>query len=945
MLRKLIFFSFKKLPRYYGNIAFIKISSKSFSSSENQCCNDPTHKHNQNHKVNFEEISLLTNENFNESEFVSVFHNLVRKPWSPRNEEDLNKVFTLIIDNLKKIMKPESMILILDKSSRLRADTNENQVKLLNRAEGVFLQNYVCKSDKGQKLKAAFLVCTLNRYNFKHSFYEKMIGKVINEFDQIDCEYILTFLEGLTYNKMIINKEVFKNFLTKALKKFGELSIREIKHYNKILQLLIYRFKLRPDSDERIFYNPIFINYSNNILNYLQKEKHPQNLIFSIIESIHNIEHYVELSQEINIKYLYNKLAKQVDEFFDKIELTSLKFSLPALLNYMGNFFNSRYINYVPKKLLNFIENNILNFKFDNLKNLAIYLNFIRAKVNNFSIPVQINEKIAELIPSEKNIIILHKILEIYSYNESTKSDLQIKIIKSIEEKSMSLCKRLNYPSNHFLTLFFHLSNLNQGSQDNWFFFYEYFTNKEKMTNLNENQLFNILIPTLSIKSKNEFKINSNIALNMTPVTNYFKNMYEKTNLIKANEKIWCVLEDVLISKIYQIYPFKIPSILMNLVYANISFLKFTKIFKNLTETILNNLHIYTEKQVAIIFYAYARVAGDIDFSDFFNKLTIHLENKILNKPENFGDFEVSNIFWALASTRTYIDSFIKLLDQRLYSRLDEMAINTMTEYLQCLAYFTMNEKFRVEKLNLAIIKKINYSINPSDLSHLFIWANSLLVLENYDLNVWKKILNYIFANKNSLKEESFQYYFLYLIYLNCNIYPMKEQLGPELKNIKNILLLNKSIIINHFTYVKKRKITESEQNVIDIIRNEEIQLFGNSNDNDKIILNVNSTSFMFLDNLNSLKEEKIAEEFFENYLIIPYAADYRNNKTIIEENGKIHYFYDTSIKEYRMNGLTTLKKRFLENVGMKYIEIPFNLRKDKENIMSLMRNEIIKKK
>lgn len=942
----------------------LQITPRFFSStSENHCCDDPNHHHtSQNPQKPFEKrikvnlVSTFNDENFNE---ILVFPSLLKlsqEPWSKKSEDNLTKLYLLILRNLKKINIPESLIMAIDKSRYLPRNFIKTTDKraILDRAIEIFEKNYFCKQDKGDCLRSIIFVSTLSKYEFTHSFYEKIMEKSLKEIDDIDIIALKTIIEGFTFNKINVKSEIAKKFALAVFAKFGQLSIRELKIYPRIMEILIYRLKNFPDLKEAEVLNPLISKYCNNILTFCFNEKNLKNQVFRMIEFVNYLSQYNEALSTSNqqLLFLNKQITAKIDLYFEKTELKKLFFIYPSVLEFQTSFFNGK-AQYLPPKLLFYFKNNLLEYPFENLKNLTIYLYFIAKHSDNFMVPLEINKKIMSFLELDKNLPIIIKLFDAYSSvkpildKNSENFALQEEILNKMEEKTLMLCKKNNYPMVHFTALFQYLNYLNRGKLENWLFFFNYFSQKIHLEEVDIFSLIVKLIPTAANKAKQEFKLITNVSLNMTPVSSYLKDNSDKTGLVIAIETFWGILEDHLVPLLPRIYPDKYPSVLMHFVYANLSYRKFFKVHENLKDPILKNLDKFTEKQLSGILYSYSRVLVVKDMTEFFMKISENLKVRILKNPQNFMDYELSNICWAYSIARVYDRQLLDLIDGLMIKQIRHSKLQSFTEYIRGLSNFDerSSNQAAIEASNAMIIERIKEKKEKIELPHVFIWAHSFVILNNNQPLIWKTLLGYIVNNKSLMNKDDFQHYYLYLLYLHLLADEnLKKELVFELENVKKILLLEKKAILNYLSKTKKKSISKNEGKVVKIIEQNEKELFPEYNEkNEGNILEIskNGVKFLFLDDFNLLQKEDFSNDFLEKFMIIPFATDLRKGNILIEHNGRIHYFYDVDTKKYLLNGVTSVKKKFLDQLGLKYVELPFYVGEEEKDVVEFLKEKL----
>lgn len=933
---------------------FYKFKQNFFSD----CCDDPNHNHNQNLSFtrNKENSTGFTNlidkfddNNFNENLIFPLLLEIIKQPWNKKNETSLQNSYSLCIRNLGKINKLQSLIAIIDKSRLLPKNFIKLEEKnaILDRALIVSINYYKANLDNGLLLKSIFLVGTLNKFVLSHNFYEKMIEKTLNEITNIDLDYLLTILEGVIYNKLAIKPELVKNFIKELIKKIESFDIRKLKTYSKFLSLVNYRVKNFPEMDEKTLFDPVIIKLCNSILNYMIQAKNIENYILSFVEFMSHLTLYKELTKSTTIVFISNKLAKEIEDFFTKnnFQRGNLPFSL--VIPYMNTFYNSK-TSFLPKKLLDYLQKSFLTYKFNDLKDFTVYLYFLVNHSQNFEIPAEANVIIMEFLNKEKNLMILIKLLNIYERSKpinptDPKYALQEEILGILEEKCMSISKRMNYPNNLLLTMFQHFAYLGKGKKNNWLIFFKHFSEKN---NLEELGMFNLivkLLPTAGNKAKQEFKMTTNIALNMSPVVRTLLDLKNKSDLVKAIEDFWTVLKNHIIENLHKIYPDKYSMILSHFVYANLTFRKNIEIYIHMQELVLKNFNSLSGTQISGIMYSYGRVIGKLKIIEFFLSCSKPLKEKIIANPNDFPDSCISKIYWAYSQGRLYEESVLNLLENKMMSKFKEkIDLEGLSSYLQALALFNLCETNKMQIINDLILKKLNDKSENVPVSHAYLWAYSLIVLENNNKEVWNCILSFILRNRET-SSDLIQNYFLYLIYLHLILNPIAVKNNEnQLKDIKKALILNKTSILDYLSKAKKNKISDNEGKINQFLEKRKYELFGIKNHQEDIMeIFVEGNRILLFDDVKSI--ENYDKDFIENFFILPYLTDFRYGNIIVEHNGEVHYIYNNSKKQYFSNGISELKKRFLKVLGFKYIEVPFQIGNDEYLIINYVRSQMIK--
>ena len=85
-------------------------------------------------------------------------------------------------------------------------------------------------------------------------------------------------------------------------------------------------------------------------------------------------------------------------------------------------------------------------------------------------------------------------------------------LISQLEERIIELSRYNGNPSSSLLLTFQALSSLNKGSEQTWKYLLEFFTYPKMLNRLDFFEITVKLIPALAIKTKNIFKIYTNIS-------------------------------------------------------------------------------------------------------------------------------------------------------------------------------------------------------------------------------------------------------------------------------------------------------------------------------------------------------------------------------------------------------------------------------------------------
>lgn len=439
---------------------------------------------------------------------------------------------------------------------------------------------------------------------------------------------------------------------------------------------------------------------------------------------------------------------------------------------------------------------------------------------------------------------------------------------------------------------------------------------------------------------KQAFKVNTNVPLNLTNVTNYFHRPASlNTEFILLVEAFWETMDSILTDNFEKIQLDKLDMVLIHMTYGNITFRRFIKFFKALCPYILKNLNQLNFSQISAIVYSYARLRI-YECNYFFESLESHLINRISQNFDKNSWYIMISIKWAYSKVGVYSKNLFSILDNYILNLEETITPDSLCEFYNALTLIPNFEK--LENIENFLLKNLQENEKNLLTSHYFVLAYSCLCIQTEKKEIWSIFLKKIiesFEKKYSL----FQIHHTYLIYIHLFLNPvLSENHKKELDKLQEILALEKTKLFEYVNFKKPKTISDEQVTVMKLVEENANELFKNEKKDEKNFIETKGKKFYFYENFKEY-EKDLLNNFPQNELFIPYSLDYRYNDKIFEHNGLIHYYDDLEDKSKKLNGITMLKKRFLESLGMNVIEIPYYIAHDKDLIIKILKNKLKK--
>lgn len=947
----------KKVKFFYliYNQSFKRPSFLLNSAFSSHCCDDPTHNHTVNQTNNQKEnLKIKTNSNsqigeliksekFQEHIFIKEYLNAISSNLQYKNEEDMKLLLVYLENNISNLNTPNSIVAIIDKLKFIKNDIIPEKLfeKCLNRGYKIFIKNYKVKLDDGNLVRALVLVSALMRKEKKNEFFINIMEFVSSNLSFISLKNLLIITESFILNKIFLNEDILKKNLTKNFGKLEQIKLGDLEIYSKLIRTITYVLKNKNlfDKEENEnfvdknllqVFQKILKSMYNSFLNVFYDEKSSLDVL-----SLCEIANFFEiLSSHINdrdLKVIHSKFIEQYNKY---IEIRIAKD--PDYLKEKNiTLFLSKFFEFKPVLFNKFILEGIISIfqkqTFTNLKDFTLYLYFITKNSPKFILSLSNYEQLNKLIINEKNLLVLSKLMEAIISSERIKPNNKIMFeaqevfIKKLEERFFSLCSQYNQSNSITLPLLIFgqgLSILNKGTAENWIYFFKFFSDPHILQNLDYIELFVKLLPTAGNKSRMIFKVpNQSTKPNKS---NWSMNLLKHDELNLEIDKFWDVMEDLLINNLDQIYYDKYTIILMQFTRANLRVKRNIKIFNVMKEKILENVLKFNVKQISEIAYAYARISQRFD--EFFYLIS-EIDNQIKLCSDEMLE-ELINLYWSFAATKIESESTLQILEEKILKKIEKTNSDTLTEFIQA---YSMFNKYDVERLQILSRFCLNgLEQKEINLFNVFQQCYSFLIMQYFDLEFWKKTIEFINLTKESFITNKLFLSYLYLIFIHLKFShnPIAVALDQELAKIEGILRIEKHNLISYFINEKLSFASRSEEKFIGLIKTHINSLVKNDYENENgsyHFVQQNNFKLLFCDKFDILNEERFTKGFLEEFYVIPYLSDFRfKNNCLVEYNGRSHYLFNEKKRKYEIDGITKLKKDFLEKNGFKYLEAPF---------------------
>ena len=919
------------------------------------------------------------------SNFLKMVKNI-----NGQSKDQISKMFQTLEENIENISNLASITALLDKIQIFTSfDEKGLESKILGRSLQIFENSYDF-SDNGDLLRAVVLVVSLRKIKH-HDFYDRIFTIIGNNTDKIGYFNLITMLESYTYNKILLNLTKNERLLDILTRLNSSTTKQELQYISKVTNVYSSLNKMKSLIKETNFvenFDKIYNEITNTIYEILIEVMmmNKQNSFLSKSFNIMNITDIllsldtIQANQEIQLKH-----KKFIDYYNDMINVLLPKDFIVDKINYKLSevmIFVKKY-HVAPAINLNVQISNLISMIFikhynneisQNSQNLIHFLLFL-AKTNQLKLQSNMitntTNKLLQYIKNEKNPLKLPKILEYCSIIHSNGNKDFIKsadeLYKELEPKIFNYLMKLNNISvaTPIIQIFQNLVQMNKGNSEHWIFLFNKFSSKNTLRKLGNMDLIIRLIPAAAIKTRNLYKISSNIS--SYGAMHYHKQIQLDAKFTDKIENFWLSVEDVIIEKLDEIYPEKYPVILFHLVYANITKQKITRVFVKVKDKILKNLHVYDGKKINEIIYSYARVKERADDLFFAISEKLKKEDKLI---ASMTDSEVVNTLWGFANLRVYDKELFDLIINRLFLNFKNLGDESFTELCQAIAilnYPLSHEHLSliVDRFNTQLDNFGNTLLQKKDksrdngnfgntlhqsrdnvntmndheaksvtMSFLLVITHSLIVIENFqNKTLWDKLLNILIINRKLWEVDSSSLYYVYLMYFhlqgeNVEIKYTKELydiLYENYKEIINYLAINKKHHISKFEKICKKIIIDNSNKILSLKIQESPEIYElKMNSNHKIL---HIQNYQKINEIHKILLEK-------GFMVFPYKIDLLADPYAFEINGPWHYHIDSQNKLY-VNGYDNIKKRMIEKIGLKYIEIPFTVNNEKEAVLT----------
>lgn len=924
------------------------------SSFSSNCCDDPNHNHTHIQDLKKKEnlktravsnpqiAELLKSDKFQEKSFIKEYLNAISSNLQYQNEEDMKSLLLYLENNINHLNTPNSIVAIIDKLKFVKNDIVPEKLfeKCLNQGYKIFIKSYKVKSDDGNLVRALVLVSALMKKEKKNEFFVNIMEFVSSNLSFISLKNLLIITESFILNKIFLNEDLLRKNLIKNFGKLEQIKLGDLEIYSKLIRIITYVLKNKNVFDKvenenfvdknliQIF-QKVLKNLYNSFLNVFFDDKSSFDVLI-----LCEIANFLEiLSSHINdrdLKMIHSKFIEQYNKYIEK-RITKDPHYLKEenITLFLSKFFEFKPVIF-NKQILQGIISIFQKQTFTNLKDFTLYFYFIAKNSPNFIVSISNYEQLNKLITTEKNLLVLSKLMEAIISSERVKPnnkvifEAQEGFIKKLEERFFSLCGQIKQSNVITLPLLIFaqgLSILNRGTTENWIYLFKYFSNPHILQNLDYIELFVKLLPTAGNKSRLIFKVpNQPTKPNKS---NWSSNLLKNDELNVEVDKFWDVMEDILINNLERIYYDKYTIILMQFTRANLRVKRNVKIFNAMKDKILENFLKFNIKQISEIAYAYARISQR--FEEFFYLIS-EKDSEIKICSDEMLE-ELINLYWAFAAMKIENESTLQILEEKILKKIDKTNTDTLTEFIQAYSILNKytNERLQVfSKLCLNELEK-----KEINLFNVFQQCYSFLIMQNFDLEFWKRAIEFINLTKESFITNKLFLSYLYLIFIHLKFShnPIAVALDQELNQIEGILRLEKNNLISYLINEKLTFASRSEDKFIELMKKHITNLFKNDYDNENAYHFVEQNNFklLFCDKFDILNEERFTKGFFEEFYVIPYLSDFRfTNNCLVEYNGRNHYLFNETKKRYEIDGITKLKKDFLDKNGFKYLEAPF---------------------
>ena len=824
----------------------------------------------------------------------------------------------------------------------------------LNRTSEVFQHNYVVLHDRGDLLRAVVLVVSLQKLN-DEKFYKNIFSIILKNISSISFPNLLTILESYSFNKWLFKVASFQQVTDLLRGASAKLQLSDIGSFSKYASLLSYLAKAISVTKKNsqgldIVENQLLADVNklyDLTLQFIVNDRNKSLDIFTMTDILLSLESFSSVYPKLKVKEVL--LKKYYDSMIEsylpkKSDFNHVKYNLNYAISFLKRFYIAPPAAINPQfgALINHVFlKNAMEPNFRKLENYMYFLLFL-VKTDSLDIPETYKKQLnmEALILQERNLFFLSKTLEFFSFCEQANKNYfspEKTELAKLEKVIFQIISRLppkTQASPSLLQIFQLMVALNKGSNSDWKTLLSIFGSKESLDRLDHMDLIIKLVPAGAVKTKNIFKLYSNIP--MSSSTHNLDEPQVDPQLKKLLETFWENIEAKLVERVNDIYPDKFPIILLNFIYANMFKESYKKVYPLLRQRIADNLSVYTPKQLSEIVYSYSRM------QERSNDVMFGIAKKVLDEKlyEKFDEKELTNFYWAYANANVWVEELSTVCESRLFNQLHTMSLESFTPFCQALAI--NNKKLdasEIESLNaytLKLIRTLAQGKKSFSIQNILAICNSFNVMKNFsDLKVWEELIKFLVDRRDSFENSGLFLYYVYSLYIHMTIENIdvagKEDLfkvvQDNYRRVLEYIKLNKKNFVSRFEE-KVRKIVEDNLHEVfgeqaRIAQDDEVITLFRGRDHDLLMA-------VDLKNLDELIQKKKLPKLGVRELLFPHTVDIVVDKHAIEVNGPWHYLQDQkgNIKE---SGYNALKRITLQKSGLKYIEVPYTIHKEDE--------------
>ncbi|KAL4482139.1 hypothetical protein ABPG72_014952 [Tetrahymena utriculariae] len=856
------------------------------------------------------EKKIIANQ-FDEKKFVIQFQSLFNN-YNLNKEEQVTKLINQLKMSIDLVQKLQTIVGVIDKAVKYNIFLSKDfEIKLLN--HGLNLINnqkyYSIKSDEGDLIRALTLVAGLKK--IKHlSFYESIIEIIKKE--DISKKNLLTIIETLTYNKLLPQLKNGSD-ITECLAKLAQLTPNDLEIFSPISNLICYYLKNKQTIalyDQNAKFSTVseqIFKSVHNCLYTLISQQTPDKLdVFLIAEIQNHLEMFAKLSQKEEALFIQKKFNNLFYQYMTRNFAQKQYYDYEKVLRYVKKFIAAPPIVLNPI-IVKLIGSTYQTVNPNNISEIVPFLYFLSKTVQNFKVPYECQQVIEKNLQHEKNIIMLSKLMEIYATTHYSNDQP----IQDLEQRIIQLSSYSANPTSPLLILFQSLANMHRGQTQSLRYIIDYFKYPGVLDKIEFFDLIVKFIPSLAIKTKELYKFATNMGFQSQT------NLIDETNRIDLDfqnslEQLWDKVESLVISRIDDIYYDKYPTLLLHFMYANLMKNKYKRIFFILQQRVTQYLDKYTPKQVSEIIYSYARM------HEKNNELFFKSIPTILKNIHQFNTIELINIYWGYANVRIYDDQLCTALEESIIKEQTKVNPEGYIQFFHAIGIFSRQINTG-SKLDEFIRSKIyNLEQMKINIQQQFALGYAVLLFNNrsqYSL-FWENIINLILQNQTNFISSPIYMNYLYQIYIHLRY--SESIFLPCMQLLLQVLIKNRDTLIRFYKVNKRYTSSDLEKKITSVI---DEKIAAPQNDQKVFVVQIkNDVPLIFYDDLRELEQNP---KFPEHELIIPYTLDCRKGALCFEVNGPQHYLTDNR-NQSSLDGVTLLKKNFLEKLGFKYIEIKY---------------------